>query len=81
MLFEIALAQAHAGDFSAAVLTENSVLIEPVEFGQTSRYGACDMFTIIFSLFHSIRQGLCARAALHAEILALRHQLLVLQRS
>jgi putative transposase len=39
------------------------------------------MFTIIFSLFHSIRQGLRARAGLHAEILALRHQLLVLQRS
>ena len=39
------------------------------------------MFEIIFSLFHSIRQGLRSRAALHAEILALRHQLLVLQRS
>jgi len=39
------------------------------------------MFAIIFSLFHSIRQGLRARVALHAEILALRHQLLVLQRS
>jgi hypothetical protein len=39
------------------------------------------MFAIIFSLFHSIRQGLRARTALYAEILALRHQLLVLQRS
>jgi putative transposase len=39
------------------------------------------MFAIIFSLFHSLRQGFRARAALHAEILALRHQLLVLQRS
>jgi transposase InsO family protein len=39
------------------------------------------MFAIIFSLFRSIRQGLRQRAALHAEILALRHQLLVLQRS
>lgn len=39
------------------------------------------MFTIIFSLFSSIRQGFRTRAALHAEILALRHQLLVLQRS
>lgn len=38
------------------------------------------MFAIIFSLFSSIRQGLRSRAALHAEILALRHQLLVLQR-
>jgi putative transposase len=39
------------------------------------------MFAIIFSLFHSIRQTLRTRTALHAEILALRHQLLVLQRS
>jgi putative transposase len=39
------------------------------------------MFTIIFSAFTSIRRGLRARAALHLEILALRHQLLVLQRS
>jgi transposase InsO family protein len=39
------------------------------------------MVTIILSFFSSIRQGLRTRAALHAEILALRHQLLVLQRS
>jgi hypothetical protein len=39
------------------------------------------MFTIIFPLFYSIRQGLWSRAALHVEILALRPQLLVLQRS
>src|SRR5487761_248274 len=39
------------------------------------------MFTIIFSLFSSIRQGFRTRAARHAEMLALRHQLLVLQRS
>src|ERR1022692_1287897 len=39
------------------------------------------MFTIICSLFSSIRQGFRTRVALHAEILALRHQLLVLQRS
>src|SRR5215469_8781826 len=39
------------------------------------------MFTIIFSLFYSIRQGIRNRAVLHAQVLALRHQLLVLQRS
>jgi putative transposase len=39
------------------------------------------MFTIIFLLFSSIRQGFRTRVALQAEILALRHQLLVLQRS
>jgi putative transposase len=39
------------------------------------------MFTTIFSLFSSIRQLFRTRAALQAEIVALRHQLLVLQRS
>jgi hypothetical protein len=39
------------------------------------------MFTIIFSLFSSIRQACRTRAALQTAILALRHQLLVLQRS
>jgi putative transposase len=39
------------------------------------------MFAIVVSLFSSLRQGFNTRAALHAEILALRHQLLVLQRS
>ena len=39
------------------------------------------MFTIVFSLFYSIRQGLRTRTVLQAEVLALRHQLLVLQRS
>src|SRR5580700_6508407 len=39
------------------------------------------MFTIVLSFFSSIRQGFRSRAALQAEILALRHQLLVLQRS
>jgi putative transposase len=39
------------------------------------------MFAIILSLLSSFRQGLGTRLALHAEILALRHQLLVLQRS
>jgi putative transposase len=39
------------------------------------------MFAIILSLFSSIRQGFRTRLALQAEILALRHQLLVLQRS
>jgi len=39
------------------------------------------MFTILSSLFYSIRQGLLSRSVLQAEILALRHQLLVLQRS
>jgi putative transposase len=39
------------------------------------------MLTTIFLLFSSIRDGLRTRAGLQAKILALRHQLLVLQRS
>src|ERR1700681_176467 len=39
------------------------------------------MLTILLSLFSSARQVFQTRAALQAEILALRHQLLVLQRS
>src|SRR5713226_2559721 len=39
------------------------------------------MLTIVLSLFSSARQAFQTRAALQAEILALRHQLLVLQRS
>jgi hypothetical protein len=39
------------------------------------------MFTIISSLFFVLRRGLQTRVELHAEILALRDQLLVLQRS
>lgn len=38
------------------------------------------MFAIILSLFSSIRQGFRTRAALQADVIALRHQLLVLQR-
>jgi hypothetical protein len=39
------------------------------------------MSTIFRLVFFSLRSSLRSRAALHAEILALRHQLLVLQRS
>jgi hypothetical protein len=38
------------------------------------------MMPVLFSLLLSFRSSFRARAALHAEILALRHQLLVLQR-
>ena len=45
------------------------------------RKSANVMFAIILSLLCSIRQGFRTRAAIQAEIFALRHQLLVLQRS
>jgi hypothetical protein len=37
------------------------------------------MLTFILALFSTFRSSLCSRAALQAEILALRHQVLVLQ--
>jgi hypothetical protein len=39
------------------------------------------MFAILLAFFSSLRQGLRSRLELHAEILALRHQLVVLQRT
>jgi hypothetical protein len=39
------------------------------------------MFALFFSLLSSVQSCFRSRAALQAEILALRHQLLVLQRS
>jgi len=54
---------------SRVVPTKNSILIDPVEFERLPRSFAQAMFTIIFSLFSSIRQGFRTRAALHAEIL------------
>src|SRR5215469_15575308 len=64
-----------------AVPTKNCVRVEPVELGRQERYFANAMFAIILSLLCSSRQGFRTRAAIQAEILALRHQLLVLQRS
>jgi hypothetical protein len=55
--------------------------MEPVEFERRQLELADAMFTIVFSLFYSIRQRLRSRAVLQAEVLALRHQLLVLQQS
>jgi len=66
---------------SVAVHTKNFVRVEPVELARQERYFANAMFTIILSLLCSIRQGFRTRAAMQAEILALRHQFLVLQRS
>src|SRR5215467_1750265 len=66
---------------SVAVHTKNFVRVEPVELARQGRYFANAMFAIILSLLCSIRQGFRTRAAIQAEILALRHQLLVLQRS
>jgi hypothetical protein len=65
----------------SVVHTKNFVRVEPVELARQERYFANAMFAIILSLLCSIRQGFRTRAAIQAEILALRHQLLVLHRS
>src|SRR5215831_14670471 len=69
------------GNTTNSVRTKNFVRVEPVELARQERYFANAMFAIILSLLCSIRQGFRTRAAIQAEILALRHQLLVLQRS
>jgi putative transposase len=60
---------------------ENSVLTDSLEVAPLWPYVPSAMFAIMLSLFFSIRKGFRSRAALQAEVLALRHQLLVLQRS
>src|SRR5499427_8006482 len=69
------------GNTTNGVRTKNFVRVEPVELARQERYFANAMFAIILSLLCSIRQGFRTRAAIQVEILALRHQLLVLQRS
>src|SRR5262252_6753123 len=73
--------RASTGNTTNGVRTKNFVRVEPVELARQERYFANAMFAIILSLLCSSRQGFRTRAAIQAEILALRHQLLVLQRS
>lgn len=61
------------------VPTKNSVRVEPVAFEPGERSLAYVMLAIIFSLASSIWQRVRRRALLQVEVLALRHQLLVLQ--
>ena len=61
-----------------AVLTKNSVNIEVIAFAMQRRVAFLGpMLTLLFCLLDCFRP----RFVLRAEILALRHQLLVLQRS
>ena len=74
-------AYGHKPRRARAVPTKNFVLVEPVEFQRRRLQVTDPMFTIIFSLFSSIRLAFRTRAALQTEILALRHQLLVIDDS
>jgi hypothetical protein len=57
------------------------VVIETIGFVKPWRVGCGVMFSLFFALLSSVQSCFRSRAALQAEILALRHQLLVLQRS
>jgi hypothetical protein len=66
---------------STAVPTRKSVVVETVGFVTRAGWPVGTMFAFFFSFACSLIDCLRTRAALHAEILVLRHQLLVLQRS
>ena len=66
--------------FELAVLTENSVGIVGVEVELRWNYIPGVMRELLSSLLYSLSCGLRTRTRLHLEIIALRHQLCVLQR-
>lgn len=62
------------------VTTENAVRVASIEVVGVLRYPRC-VTSVAVSLLHSLRLLVRSRAALHLEILALRHQLVVVSRS
>ena len=62
------------------VATENFVYVASIEVVGVLRYPAV-VASIVVSLLHSLRFLLRSRALLHLEIIALRHQLAVVNRS
>src|ERR1035441_5708815 len=63
------------------VPTRNFVHVEVIELVRSWRVVCRAMIPVVFSLVLSLRSSFRKHAALQTEILALRHQLLVLQRS
>jgi hypothetical protein len=62
------------------VLTEKSVLVAPFDVAAGDGY-ALAMMSVLVALLQTLRTWARSRAALQLEVLALRHQLQVLQRS
>jgi hypothetical protein len=62
------------------VLTEKSVLVAPVDVAAGDEY-ALAMMSVLVALLLTLRTWARSRAELRLEVLALRHQLQVLQRS
>jgi len=64
-----------------AVNAEYFVFVEKVELAGIHRSALFAMTSVLISVLAMLRGALRSRATLHLEVLALRHQLLVLQRS
>jgi putative transposase len=62
-------------------LCQNVVHAETIEVASVGRLAPFAMTPVLISLLATLRGIVRSRAALHVEILALRHQLQVLQRS
>jgi|SRR5262249_32112947 len=62
------------------VTSENSVRVGAVELMDGERQALSAMTSVLISLLATLRGAVRSRAALHLEVLALRHQLQVLQR-
>jgi putative transposase len=71
---------AGSGGYRAAVAAENSVLVAGVDVVPL-RDTLSSMMSVLVSLFLMVRSSVRTRAALQLEVLALRHQLRVLDRS
>jgi hypothetical protein len=59
---------------------ENPIGPEKIEVAHSAAYASAAMFEMLFLLLKSFRVYVHSRADLQAEILALRHQIVVLQR-
>jgi hypothetical protein len=63
------------------VPTKNSVPVGHIELADGDRFALVAMMSVLISVLAALRGLIWSRAALHLEVLALRHQLQVLQRS
>jgi hypothetical protein len=63
------------------VPVKNVVRADTIELASVGRYAPFLMTSVLLALLATLRGIVRSRAALHLEILALRHQVQVLQRS
>jgi putative transposase len=77
LILRVLVERADAG----VVAAENSVLVARVDYCPHGRIPSRPMMSVLVSLLLTIRSSVRSRAALQLEVLALRHQLRVLNRS